>query len=228
MNLTGCGKYRSSFSAYLDGAVSGKQMQSIAQHLDGCEDCRREFDSLRSMQRSLALLGPAKAPADMGTRLRVAISHEVADRKSSWRDALAVRWDNAFRPLLVQVSAGFASSVALVGGIILLLGAVAAPTAVMANDEPLMGSMTMPHYLYSAGVPRPIITPQDTAVVVEALVNDQGRVYDYKIISGPEDKTVQIQILDQLALSVFEPARVFGAPVRGRVLLTFSGISVRA
>lgn len=70
--------------------------------------------------------------------------------------------------------------------------------------------------------------PHDTAIVVEALVNDQGRVYDYKILSGPEDQVVRNQILDQLALSVFEPARVFGAPVRGRVILTFAGISVQA
>lgn len=228
MSLTGCGKYRSSFSAYLDGAVSGKQMQSIAQHLDSCQECRAEFDTMREIQHTLAMLGPAKAPADMGTRLRVAISHEAAARKSTWRDTFAVKWDNAFRPLLVQVSAGFASSVAFIGGIILLLGAVAAPSAVMANDEPIMGGMTSPHYRYSAVMPRPIILPHDTAIVVEALVNDQGRVYDYKILSGPEDEVVRNQILDQLTLSVFEPAKVFGAPVRGRVILTFAGISVQA
>jgi hypothetical protein len=228
MSLTGCGKYRSSFSAYLDGAVSGKQMQSIAQHLDACNDCRTEFNTMREIQRTLALLGPAKAPSNMGTRLRVAISHEAAGRKSTWRDTLSVRWDNAFRPLLVQVSAGFASSVAFIGGIILLLGAVAAPSAVMANDEPIMGGMTAPHYRYSAVMPRPIIMPHDTAIVVEAMINDQGRVYDYKIVSGPEDQAVQNQIVDQLTMSVFEPAKVFGTPVRGRVILTFAGISVQA
>jgi hypothetical protein len=163
----------------------------------------------------------------MGTRLRVAISHEIAAKKSSWRDTLALKWDNAFRPLVVQISAGFASSVALVGGIMLLLGAVAAPQPVMANDEPLMGSMTTPHYLYSAVMPRPIVTGNDSAIVVEAMVNDKGRVYDYRIVSGPEDATVRSQVVDQLTLSVFEPARVFGTPVRGRVVLTFSGISVQ-
>jgi hypothetical protein len=223
-----CGKHSSSFSAYLDGAVSGKQMQAIARHLESCSGCREEFESLRSMQQTLAVLGPAKAPVDMGTRLRVAISHEIAAKKSNWRDTLAVKWDNAFRPLLVQVSAGFASSVALLGGIVLLLGAVATPTEVMANDEPLMGSMTTPHYLYSAVMPRAIVTNRDTVIVVEALVNEGGRVYDYTIVSGPADIAVRNQIMDQLTLSVFEPARVFGAPVRGRVVMTFSGISVNA
>jgi hypothetical protein len=103
---------------------------------------------------------------------------------------------------------------------------VAAPQPVMANDEPL-GAMTVPHYLYSATSPNAIVTDHDTAIIVEAYVNDQGRVYDYNIVSGPEDKAVQNQIVDQLLLSVFEPARVFGLPVRGRVVLTFSGISVQ-
>ena len=159
-------------------------------------------------------------------RLRVAISHEKAATKDRWLDGLSVKWENTVRPMLVQVSAGFAGSVALVGGIMLLLGMVAAPEPVMANDEPL-GAMTSPHYLYSAAMPRAIVTSGDSVIVVEAQVNEDGRVYDYRIVSGPTDEGVRAQVVDQLLLSVFEPARVFGAPVRGRVVMTFSGISVQ-
>lgn len=222
-----CQKCRSLFSAYLDGAVSGKQMQKIAKHLETCPACAREFSALRAMQQSLASLGPAKAPTDLGLKLRLAISHEQARRKSSWLDTLGVKWDNAIRPMLVQVSAGFAGAVILVGGIGLLLGMVAAPEPVMANDEPL-GAITSPHYLYSIVNPRAIITDHDSVIVVEAYVNEQGRVYDYNIVSGPDDPAVHNQIVDQLLMSVYEPASVFGAPVRGRVVLTFSGISVHA
>ena len=227
MNSPQCSKAQNSFSAYLDGAVSGKQMRLIADHLDGCEGCREEFDGLRAMQRSLAMLGPAKAPADLAMRLRLAISHEAAEKRSSWRDRLELKWENTIRPFVVQVSAGAACSVALVGSIMIGLGLFAAPQPVMANDEPL-GAMTAPHYLYSAVMPRPIVTNHDSAIIVEAMVNDRGQVYDYKIVSGPEDAAVQSQVVDQLMLSVFEPAKVFGAPVRGRVVMTFSGISVQA
>jgi hypothetical protein len=220
-----CQKCQSSFSAYLDGAVSGKHMQQIARHLDTCASCTQEFAAMRTMQQSLATLGPAKAPADLGLKLRLAISHEQARRKSSWLDSLALKWDNAIRPMLLQVSAGFAGAVILVGGIGLLLGMVAAPEPVMANDEPL-GAMTAPHYLYSVDNPRAIVTDHDSVIVVEAYVNAQGRVYDYNIVSGPDDPAVHSQVLDQLLMSVYEPASVFGAPVRGRVVLTFSGISV--
>jgi len=215
MTSQACLKCRSSFSAYLDGDVSGKQMQKIAKHLETCNDCTHEFAAWRAMQRSLSSLGPAKAPADLGLKLRLAISHEHAKRKSNWLDTISVRWENAIRPMLVQVSAGFAGAVVLVGSIALLLGIVAAPEPVMANDEPL-GAMTAPHYLYSS-VPRAIVTDRDA----------QGKVYDYNLVSGPETAAVQTQIVDQLLTSVFQPASVFGAPVRGRVVLTFSGISVR-
>jgi hypothetical protein len=225
MTPQSCPEVRPSFSAYLDGAVSGQQMQEIALHLDKCHECAQEFASLRLIQQSLASFGQAKAPADLGMKLRLAISHERAARKSSWIDALSLKWDNAIRPMLVQVSAGFAGAVVLVGGIMLLLGIVAAPEPVMANDEPL-GAMTSPHYLYSATSPGAIISTRDSVIVVEAYVNAQGRVYDYHIVSGPEDAAVNNQVVDQLLLSVFEPARVFGSPVRGRVVLTFSGISV--
>lgn len=220
-----CQKYQSSFSAYLDGAVSGKQMQRIAQHLEVCAGCACEFAALRAMQQSLAALGPAKAPVDLGLRLRLAISHEQARRKSNWLETLSLKWENAIRPLLVQVSAGFAGTVLLIGGIGLLLGMVAAPEPVMANDEPLAG-MTVPHYLYSPVGPRAIVTDHDSVIVVEAYVNSEGRVYDYQIVSGPDDPAVHDQIVDQLMMSVYEPASVFGTPVRGRVVLTFSGISV--
>ncbi|MEO6982284.1 MAG: anti-sigma factor [Edaphobacter sp.] len=227
MTSLNCIKTQSLFSAYLDGAVSGYQMQAIAHHLETCDHCTREFASLRAMQQTLSALGPAKAPADLGMKLRLAVSHERAARKSSWIDSFSVKWDNTVRPMLVQVSAGFAGSVVLVGGIMLLLGMVAAPEPVMANDEPL-GAITAPHYLYSATSPRAIVTAHDSVIIVEAYVNENGRVYDYNIVSGPVDASVQSQIVDQLLLSVFEPASVFGAPVRGRVVLTFSGISVQA
>jgi anti-sigma factor RsiW len=221
-----CRKVQSSFSAYLDGAVSGRQMQRIAQHLEGCSGCTQEFSALRAMQRSLATLGPAKAPADLGLRLRLAISHEQVRRTSNWRDSLSLKWENTVRPMLVQVSAGFVGAVLLVGSIGLLLGIVAAPEPVMANDEPL-GAMTAPHYLYSTASPADIVSDHGSLIVVEAFINDQGRVYDYNIVSGPEDAAVRNQIADHLLMSIYKPASVFGVPVRSQVVLTFSGISVR-
>jgi len=58
-------------------------------------------------------------------------------------------------------------------------------------------------------------------------VNGSGRVYDYHIVSGPNDPRTRSQVENQLLFSIFEPARFFGQPVRGLVILSFSGISVQ-
>jgi len=222
-----CSSTQAAFSSYLDGAVSGRTMQRIAAHLEQCATCAREFAATRDLQQTLFSLGAPKPPTDLGMKLRLAISHERARTASFHMARWEVRWDNVVRPFLFQASAGLASAVVLIGGIMLLLGMVTAPQAVMANDEPL-GAMTAPHFLYSAAQARPIKTARDETIVVEANINALGQVYDFNIVSGSSDLGVRNQITNQLLSSVFQPASVFGEPVRGRVVLTFSGISVHA
>jgi anti-sigma factor RsiW len=232
MKRNECANVRASFSDYLDGAVSGQEMQAIARHLEGadvagCAGCASEFAAWRKMHEAVSALRPAKAPGDLALRLRLAVSHENARRSSRLLDRLSLAWENAVRPMLVQVSAGVVGSVVLVGSIALLLGVVAAPPrAVLADDESL-GAVTAPHYLYSTVSPGSIVTEHETAIVVEASVDNTGRVYDYSIVSGPENDAVRLQVADQLLGSVFQPASVFGVPVKGRVVVTFSGVSVR-
>jgi hypothetical protein len=237
MKPLSCKAIRASFSEYLDGAVSGLRMQQIARHIEGveddgsgvriagCEACSRELAAWRAAQEVVSSLGPVKAPADLALRLRVAISHEHARQHSRLLDRLSLAWENAVRPMILQVTGGLVGSVALLGGIALLLSAVAAPTEVLANDEPL-GALTAPHFLYSTASPVAIVTDNDTAVIVEASVDTHGRVYDYTIVAGPQDPAVRTQVANQLLGSVFQPASAFGVPVRSRVVLTFSGISV--
>ncbi len=219
-----CTNARKSFSGYLDGAISGKVMQAVSSHLETCEGCAVEFDSWRTIQRMLSTVGPAKAPADMGLKLRLAISHE-ATRRQTRRNSMSARWAHLFRPVLLQLASGLAGALLLVGGFSALVGVV--PEAVLANDEPL-GAATMPHYLYSAAQQQPIVTPQDTTIVVQADVNADGRVYQWKVLSGPQDEKTLTAVNDELMLQVYEPARVFGEPVRGHVLVTFSGVLVHA
>jgi anti-sigma factor RsiW len=221
-----CGQVREMFSGYLDGAINGREMQAIAGHLEDCTICHREFETWRGMQTVLTSVGMAKAPEDLGVRLRVAISHESARRQGHWWDGIALQWANGLRPALLQVGAGVACAVLLLGSIGALVGFVAVPNAVQANDEPL-GALSSPHYLYSAVMPQPVVTGQDTTIVIEAKVNAAGRVYDYNVVSGPLDPETLTQIRNQILVQVYEPARVFGEPVSGHVLITFAGVSVR-
>jgi anti-sigma factor RsiW len=222
-----CRQIQAMFSAYLDGAMSGRHMHTLQAHLESCAACAGEFAAWRDVQRALGAAAAVKAPADLGLRLRLAISHENARRQGRWWNMAGARWENLLRPVLMQASAGFAGAVVLIGTLALLIGVVAAPQAVLANDEPL-GALTAPHYLYSAARLQPVTTEQDTTIVIQASVNSAGKVYDYTILSGPHDPATDTQVRDQLMLEIYEPARAFGEPVNGQVLITFSGVSIHS
>jgi hypothetical protein len=58
-------------------------------------------------------------------------------------------------------------------------------------------------------------------------VDTRGRVYDYTIVDGPRDQAVRLEVEQNLLSSVFTPATVFGVPVDGHVMVTYTGVSVR-
>jgi hypothetical protein len=221
-----CTKAQDNFAAYLDGTLAGVEMLAVSAHVDGCDACGAEFAATKNLQHLLASAGPVKMPDDLGLKLRLAISHESARRQGHWMDVIAARWDNVLRPALVQYGAGLACALVLIGTITALVSVVAVPQAVLANDVPL-GALSAPHYLYSATPTQPVITPEDMTIVIEADVDAAGQVYDYRILSGPADVSVEAQVRNELMLQRFEPARAFGEPIRGRVLITFAGASVR-
>jgi len=221
-----CERIREQFSGYLDGAVTGMAMRQIADHLGDCEDCSDDFRRLRSTQATLAALGPVKAPPDLSLRLRVAISKERMRTPRRWMSTLQSRWENTFAPFLLQASAGIASTVVLVGFIAMLI--VATPEPLAARDQPI-GMLSSPRFLYSSIETETVpIGGRDNPVVVEVSIDGQGKVYDYRIVSGPNDPATRSELENVLLFSVFEPARSFGQPVRGLAVLSFTGVSVRA
>jgi anti-sigma factor RsiW len=221
-----CADLREQFSDYLDGAVTGAAMQEIAAHLEACSGCAAEFAQWRIAQSLISSIGPAKAPADLGLRLRVALSQESANTAQEKFARTRVRWQNTFAPLFWQITAGFASTVALLGGVAVLVGMFASPEPAQARDEPIGGMASSPHYLYRLPVLAEGVADANNPVVVQAFVNEEGLVYDYKIVSGDTDSKTRSQVEDMLLFSVFSPAQVFGQPVRGTVLLSFAGVSV--
>lgn len=225
--MNGCGSMRVKFSEYLDGRLTGVEMQRVAAHLENCGVCAAEWYALRHAQASLTSLGPVPEPKDLLLRIRVAVSQERARRNQRLFHNWRLAWQNTVGPFLLQAAAGFASAVILLGTVVLLVGLVAQPQAAHAGDEPL-GNATAPHLLYSlAGTGDNDMAALPAPVVVEAYVNDSGWVYDFRIVSGPSDPATRAQVEHLLVESVFAPARFFGQPVRGLAIVSFSGISVR-
>jgi hypothetical protein len=64
--------------------------------------------------------------------------------------------------------------------------------------------------------------------VIEAYVDANGRVDDYRVLSQPEEaKSVLPELKNLLIFTTFRPALSMGRPTRGTAVLSFSKISVK-
>ncbi len=226
--MNGCDAVQARFSEYLDGHLNGRDMQEISAHVDHCRACQREWDSLREVQQSLGALGPVPEPKDLLLRIRVAVSQERARSQQSVFSKWNLVWKNTVGPFLLQASAGFASAVLLLGTVVVLVTMFTQPEAVQATTDVPLGNPTSPKLVsLSSGVSNTDIGTLSGPVVVEAYVNGEGEVYDFRIVSGPDDPATRSQVENLLLFSFFEPARFFGQPVRGMAYISFAGVSVK-
>jgi hypothetical protein len=220
-----CTEIKKLFSPYLDGRVSGTEMRTLTRHVEQCAGCAREYTAMQRTQQLLSTLGPKKAPADLALKLRLAISREAAQTRRPRFEGVLVRLENALNAFMVPATAGLVSAVLFFG---LLLGFFALPAELRANstDVPLM-LYTGPQLDQSA-FGTSLGNMGDDAVVVEAYVDANGRVEDYRILSQPADaKAVLPELKNLLIFTTFHPALSMGRPTAGTAVLSFSKISVR-
>jgi hypothetical protein len=226
--MSGCSDVRAKFTEYLDGRLNGHEMRFIASHLERCSDCATDWASLRQAQSALASLGPAVKPADLLLRIRVAVSQERARSRRSFFHGWILAWKNTVGPFLLQAGAGFASAVLLLGSITVFITMFAQPRLAQANKDEPLGNPTAPRLTdLSSGAGDNQIGNLPGPIVVEVYINPAGEMYDYRIVSGPNDSETRSQIENLLLTSRFTPASFFGKPVRGLAVLSFSGVSVR-
>jgi len=223
-----CAQYKELFSPYLDGHVSGAEMFALTEHLKGCASCAREYAEVQRTLQLIVKMNKAKAPADLPLRLRLAISRESTQARRRRFEGAMVRLSNGLNAFMVPATAGVLSAVLTFG---LLLGFFALPQQLEASssDVPLM-FYTGPQLEQSAfgtsiGSMGSI---GDDSVVIEALVDANGRVEDYRILSQPDDaKAVMSQVKNLLIFTTFHPALSMGRPTAGRAVISFSKISVK-
>lgn len=220
-----CPNAKRLFSPYLDGAVTGTEMLALQDHLSECEACNNEYESLRRTQQLLVRVGRAKVPADLGLKLRLAISREVAQARRDRFEGLRVRLEDTFQAFMVPATAGFLSAL-IIFGIAMVYFVV--PSALRAdNDVPLVMVNTAPELQQSA-FGMTLDTIEADSLVIEAYVDANGRVQDYRILSDTErSKEVLPQVKRMLIFTTFRPALSMGRPTPSRAVLSFSRISVR-
>jgi Putative zinc-finger len=218
-----CGQAKSLFSLYLDGAVSGTQMQALGRHLEGCDLCNQQYVSLRQTQQLLGKVGRKKAPADLGLKLRVALSQEIARSRRPMLESVFVRLGNAINAIMVPATAGLASAVVVFG---LLMGFMALPLQAGNPDVPLVVGTDPQLQQISFGATLDSI--HEGSLVIEADVDSRGRVQDYRILSDSGTSPDLLpQVKNMLIFTTFRPATSLGRPTPGRAVLSFSKISVK-
>lgn len=218
-----CGQAKSLLSPYLDGAVTGTQMQDLDRHLAGCIGCNQSYVSLRQTQQLLGKLGRRQAPADLALKIRVAVSREVARSRQPYFTVLQVHLENALNAFMVPAMAGLMTAVVVFG---LLMGFMALPLQADNPDVPLM-LYTEPQLQQSA-FPTTIDSIREDSLVIEAYVDSNGRVQDYRILSNPKDsQNLLPQVKNMLIFTTFRPATSMGRPTTGKAVLSFSKISVK-
>jgi len=218
-----CMEAKSMFSPYLDGAVTGTEMLALTRHLGSCAHCQGEYVSLGHTQQLLTKVGRRKAPDDLSLKLRLAISREVAKSRRPRFHDLRIRMENAIQGFMVPATAGLVTAVVIFG---FLMGFLALPLQADNSDVPLMLN-TAPQLQQSAfGTALESIA--DDSLVIEAYVDSNGRVQDYRVLSSPQDaKGLPPQVKNMLIFTTFRPATFMGQPRSGRAVLSFSKISVK-
>jgi len=221
-----CDRARSLFSCYLDGAVPGRQMQALSQHLGECAGCRTEYAAWQRTQRLVSSLGRKPAPPELALQLRVAISQAAAQRVERRLQGLLVRLENLADAFMLPATAGVVSAIIFFG---VLIGFMAMPMQLSASRDDVPTLFYTPPRLQALpsnlGLQSAVTSEP---VVVETLVDANGRVQDYRILSGPADtRGLELQLNNIMIFTTFQPATAFGVPTSGRAVLSFAKINVR-
>jgi hypothetical protein len=193
--------------------------------LSDCAACNEQYRSLRASQQLLVNMARPKVPEDLGLKLRLAISREAETAKRARFEGLLVRLENAFGAFMVPATAGFLSALIIFG--IAMVYFVTPSSLQAANDVPLVMVNTAPELQPSAfGLTLDSINAD--SLVIEAYVDVNGRVQDYRILSDTdESKEVLPEVKRMLIFTTFRPALSMGRPTPSRAVLSFSKISVK-
>lgn len=216
------------FSPYLDGVVSGTEMQRVREHLASCGACRQEYRALQATQQLLSRMGRRKAPPDLALRLRVAASQEAARARRPYLDHFGIRLENILNAFMVPATMGLVSAIVV---FVMLMGFLA-PLQADNSDVPLM--LYSAPQLQQSALGSALDSISDDSLVIEAYVDSTGRVQDYRILSGAKEKEdearlsqVKKNMLIFTTFTRFRPALSMGVPTSGRAVLSFSKISVK-
>jgi hypothetical protein len=219
-----CEEAKALLSPYLDGMVTGIEMRILQEHLDVCAPCMGEYRGLQQTQLMLASLGRVKEPADLGLKLRLAISREAAIARRGRYEGLRIRLEDGLKAFMVPATAGLVCAVLIFG---LVTAILATPGQLQANNEDVPLVLNTGPELEQSAFGTNLSSINADSLVIEAYVDQHGRVDDYKILSDPgASQQLLPEVKRMLIFTTFRPAMSMGHPISSRAVLSFSKINV--
>jgi hypothetical protein len=222
-----CQAIQETLSGFIDHQLPEEEKQAVETHLAECRHCELRYKQSLHLRDALHALPLAKPSKRLQVQLKIMASREriraarVHDLHSrieyfSWRFKLLI--DNLMRPLAVPTAGGLLSAVLLFAALMPSLGF----ERNLDNDVPIFNYQEATIYSVPDFVPRNR-NVDDSLVDIEVEVDSQGRLLNYSVATGQMTGELGNMIL----FTTYSPAKMFGQPTNGRIILRRSRIVVK-
>jgi hypothetical protein len=218
-----CRESRKLLSSYLDDVLSWQETAAVECHMEGCPNCaqqHREMVTVRKLMRSLRRMEP---PSDLALRVKIEASKL---NRPPFAERVFSNLSAALRPIAIPAFSGVVLTFLF---FVVLMGTFLPGASVSASDKDIPLSLfTEPRassFYMSRFVQLENFKSLKEPITVETQVGNDGRIVDYKILSGPKDLAKDLATIRNLNQLFFfelylEPATLFGRPTSGKVVLT--------
>lgn len=208
-----CDNVQELVSSLLDRNLPAGERQNALAHMGSCRDCSAHYESALQLRASLRGMAAPVLPARLRDDLRMLASQErirrisqvsFTERANNWLSSFQIRCENLMRPLALPFAGGVISAILLFGMWI--------PT-VTATPRTMTSDVSAPIFTDpSLNRSNPVRYRGD--VVVQLIIDERGKVADYRVIEGQDSEELRNFIL----FSTWTPGTFFGKPVWGKAL----------
>ncbi len=188
-------------------------------------DLRQILQSDGALNRALRSLPRPVSPSGLTTSLRVLASREREraahnitwkTQFQNWMERFHLAVENVMRPLALPVAGGVFSAVTLFS--VWVVPAYPEFARAVSNDVPTQLSTEAEVKGFST------IATAGQDIVIDVVLDERGRVVDYKILSAYAPDIASRRKLENMLIfeTAFVPATSFGRPTAGKVRLWLS------
>lgn len=217
-----CQQYKELILDCVEGDL--EPQEALMAHCATCTSCRRDLEELSQVKSWVKAMPHHAAPRELDLTIRV----EYSRRSSfSFSDRFWMTVENVFRPMAVPAAAGVVLAVLCFSVMLNMLWMT--PSLGNGSDDVQLSLRTSPRTRPNNFLPLAVegnSNLPDEPLLVETRVDPRGRVYDYKVLSGPDGPPVRQSLEQVLFFTVFDPATSFGRPIDGKAILSFRKVKV--